>query len=45
MPGEEESHPRNPVNNKEGKKRHGEIWINLNENRNDIPYELQKTVN
>ena len=44
MPGEEESHPRYLVNNKEGKKRDGEIWINLNENRNDNPYELQKIV-
>ena len=32
---EEESHPRNPVNNEEGNIRDGEIWLNLNESRND----------
>ena len=28
---EEESHPRNPINNEEGNIRDGKIWINLNE--------------
>ena len=39
MSAEEKSHPRNPVNNEQG-----EIWVNLNENQNDNPYELQRTV-
>ena len=41
---EEESHPRNPVNNDEGNLRDGEIWVNLNETRNDNPSELLQTV-
>ena len=44
IPAEEESHPRNPVNNEEGNLREGEIWVNLNESRNDNPFELQRTV-
>ena len=39
---EEESHPRNPVNNEESNIRDGEIQVNLNESRNDNPFELQK---
>ena len=31
---EEESHPRNPINNDERNIRDGEIWVNLNESRN-----------
>ena len=41
---EEESRPRNPINNEEGNIRDGEIWVNLNESRNDNPCELQKIV-
>ena len=41
---EEESHPRNPLNNEEGNIRDGEIWVNLNESRNDNLRELQETV-
>ena len=41
---EEESHPRNPVNNEEGNIRDGEIWVKLNESRNDKPYEFQQIV-
>ena len=37
---EEESHPRNLVNNEEGNLREGEIWVNLNEIRNDNPSDL-----
>ena len=40
----EESHPRNPIHNEEGNIRDGEIWVNLNESRNDNPCELQKIV-
>ena len=42
---EEESHPRDPVNNEEGNLRDGELWVNLNESRNDNPPELQKKKN
>ena len=41
---EEESHPRNHVNNEEGNIREGEIWVNLNEIRKDNPFELQRTL-
>ena len=41
---EEESHPRNHVNIEEGNLREGEIWVNLNESRNENPSELQRTV-
>ena len=41
---EEESHPRNPFNNEEGNIRDGEIWVNINESKNDNPSELQKIV-
>ena len=41
---EEEPHPRNPINNDEGNIKNGEIWINLNETRNDKQFELQQTV-
>ena len=34
---EEESHPKNPVNNEEGNLREGEIWVNIIEIRNDKP--------
>ena len=37
MSTEEDSHPRNPVDNEEGNIRVGEIWININEIRNDNP--------
>ena len=36
---EEESHPRNHVNNEEG-----EIWVNLNDSQNDNLFELQRIV-
>ena len=42
---EEESHPRNPINNEEGNLRDGEIWVNLNKSQNIYPYELQRTIN
>ena len=41
---EEESHPRNPINNEEGNIRDGEIWVNWNESRNNNQYELQEIV-
>ena len=41
---EKESHSRNPINNEEGNIGDGEIWVNLNESRNDNPSELQKIV-
>ena len=44
MPAEEEWHPRNIVKSEEGNIRDGEIWVNLNESRNDNPCELQKIV-
>ena len=44
MPSEEESHPRNPINNEEDNIRDGEIRIILNECRTDNPSELQQTV-
>ena len=40
---EEESHPRNTINNEEGNLRDGEIWVNLNEIQ-DNKYELQRIV-
>ena len=40
---EEESHPRNLVNNEKGSIRDGEIWVNLNESRNDNSSKLQQT--
>ena len=43
IPAEEKWHPRNLVNNEEGNIRDGEIWVNLNESRNDNPFELQQT--
>ena len=45
IPTEEEWHPINIVNNEEGSIRDGEIWVNLNESRNDNPSELQQTIN
>ena len=39
---EEESHPRNPINNEEGNLRDGDIWVNLNEIQVK-KYELQRT--
>ena len=44
MYAEEESYPRNPVNNEKVNLRDGEIWVNLNQIRNDNPSELQQTV-
>ena len=41
---EEESYPRNLVNNEEGNLRDGEIWEDLNESINNNPSELQQTV-
>ena len=41
---EEESHPRDPMDNEEGNLKDGEIWVNLNESRNDNQYELQQIV-
>ena len=35
MYAEEDLHPRNIVNNEEGNLREGEIWVNINESRND----------
>ena len=32
------------MNNEEGNLREGEIWVNLNESRNDNPSELQQIV-
>ena len=43
MSTEEESHPRNTINNDEGNLRDGEIWVNMNEHK-DNKYELQRTV-
>ena len=40
MSSEEESHPRNPINNEEGNIRDGEIWVNLNESQTNNPSEL-----
>ena len=40
---EEESHPRNPINNEEGNLRDGDIWVNLNEIQVK-KYELQRTI-
>ena len=40
MSAEEELHPKNPINNEEGNIRDSEIWVNMNESRNDNPYEL-----
>ena len=42
MSTEEESHPRNPINNEEGNLKDGEIWVNLNESQ-DNKSELQRT--
>ena len=44
MSAEEESHPRDPVNNEEGNLGDGEIWVNINESRNNNTFELQQTV-
>ena len=44
MSREEESHRRNKVTNEEGNKRDGEIWVNINESRNDNMSELQQIV-
>ena len=41
---EEESHPRNWMNNEEGNLREGEIWVNLNESWNKNPSKLQQIV-
>ena len=39
-----ESHPKDPENNDYSINRECEIWVNLNESRNDNPYELLQTV-
>ena len=41
---EEESRPRNPINNEEGNLREGEIWVKLNESQTNNPSELQRTI-
>ena len=41
---EEESCHEDPINNEQGNIRDGEIWVNLNESRNDNPFELLQTV-
>ena len=38
------SHPRNLMNNEDGILREGEIWVNLNESRNNNPSELQRII-
>ena len=38
-----ESRPKYLVNNEEGSMRDNEIWVNLNERRNDNPCELLQT--
>ena len=43
MSTEEESHPRNPINNEEGNLRDGEVSINLNKSQHNKS-ELQRTV-
>ena len=35
---EEESHPKDIINNEEGNIRDNEIWVNLNESRNGNPF-------
>ena len=44
MSSEEESRHRNTVTNEEGNIRDGEIWVKLNESRNNNPPELQQTI-
>ena len=44
MSTEGESHPNDPENNEEGNIRDSEIWVNMNESRNDNPSELLQTV-
>ena len=39
---EEESHPRNPINNEDDSLRDGEIWVNLNESQTNNPSKLLK---
>ena len=41
---EEESHPKDPVNNEEGNIRDGEVWVNMNESRNDNPSKILQIV-
>ena len=41
---QEESHPRNLINNEEGNPRDGEIWVNLNESQTNNPFELERIV-
>ena len=45
MYAEEESRPKDPIKNKERNIRDGEMWVNLNKSRNDIPYELLQNIN
>ena len=40
MSAEEESHPRNLINNEEGNLRDGEIWVNVNESQTNRPSEM-----
>ena len=44
MPAEHESHHKDPDNNEEGNIRDSEMWVNLNESRNDNPSELLQIV-
>ena len=41
---EEELRLEDPINNEEGNIRDDEIWVNLNESRNDNPSEFLQTV-
>ena len=41
---EGESYPKYLENNEEGNIRDGEIWVNLNDKRNDYPYDLLQIV-
>ena len=43
MSAEEQSHPRNPINNEDGNLRDGEISVNLIESQ-DNKSELQRTI-
>ena len=43
MSAEGESHTKYPKNNEEGNIIDGEIWVNMNESRNDNPSKLLQT--
>ena len=44
MSTEDESHPRNPINNEDRNLRDNKIWVNINEIQNNNPPEMQRTV-